>query len=279
VVSRDSGDHKAQVREWVQTDGLNDSLVGTMANYLQSLHNLSDGTKEAYLVRLRRFGLWLFDQGYNAFEDADKEAVDRFLTTLKSHSTTNSYITTLKPFYREFLNKEAVVKGIKYYLEEIQPISPSELLTLTEVIQIAEECGRRREMYMIIPLTLFESCARKMEVLNLKLGDVTFTSVLDRENKRRLIATLHFSRSKANVPKQPVTLVMFAYEMKRYCDNHGGSPQDWLFPSPYNRLKAIGSSVIEELLYESARKLGIKKRVNPHWWRHSGLSYFANSRN
>ena len=276
---RGSGDLKAQLREWVQTDGLNDSLVGTMANYLTTMHNLSEGTKEGYLVRLRRFGLFLIEHKVDSFEDADKRVVDGFLSSLKSHNTVNGYLTTLKPFYREFLNKKAVVKGLKYHLEELQPISPSELLTPDEVIRIAEECGKRREMYKIIPLVFFESCARKSEVLGLKLGDVTFNSVLDRENKKRLIATLHFSRSKANVPKQPVTLVMFAYELKRYCDNHGGSPQDWLFQSPYNRLKSIGSGVIEELLYESARKLGIQKRVNPHWFRHSGLSYFANSRN
>jgi integrase len=279
VFRRGSGDLKAQLREWVQTDGLNDSLVGTMANYLTTMHNLSEGTKEGYLVRLRRFGLFLIEHKVDSFEDADKRVVDGFLSSLKSHNTVNGYLTTLKPFYREFLNKKAVVKGLKYHLEELQPISPSELLTPDEVIRIAEECGKRREMYKIIPLVFFESCARKSEVLGLKLGDVTFNSVLDRENKKRLIATLHFSRSKANVPKQPVTLVMFAYELKRYCDNHGGSPQDWLFQSPYNRLKSIGSGVIEELLYESARKLGIQKRVNPHWFRHSGLSYFANSRN
>ena len=279
MIRRGSGDLKAQLREWIKTDGLNDSLVGTMANYLTTMHNLSEGTKEGYLVRLRRFAIFLIEHGYASFEDADKEILDRFLSGMKSHNTVNGYLTTLKPFYREFLNKKTVVKGLKYYLEEVQPISPSELLTPDEVIRIAEECGKRREMYKVIPLVFFESCARKSEVLGLKLGDVAFASVLDKENKKRLIATLHFSRSKANVPKQPVTLVMFAYELKRYCDNHGGSPQDWLFPSPYNRLKSIGTNVIEELLYESARKLGIQKRVNPHWFRHSGLSYFANSRN
>jgi integrase len=274
-----SGDLKAQVREWIKIDDLNDSFVETMGHYLATMHNLADGTKEGYLVRLRRFALFLIKQGYASFEDADKRVVDEFLSTLKCHATVNGYITTLKPFYREFLKREEAVKGLKYYLEDIQPISPSELLTPNEVVKIAEECGRRREMYKVIPLVFFESCARKSEVLGMKLGDVTFTSVLDKENTKRLIATLHFSRSKANVPKQPVTLVMFAYEMKRYCDNHGGEPGSWLFPSPYGKNKAIGTNVIEELLYESAKKLGIQKRVNPHWFRHSGLSYFANSRN
>ncbi|OGD49067.1 hypothetical protein A3K79_06045 [Candidatus Bathyarchaeota archaeon RBG_13_46_16b] len=274
-----SGDLKPQLSEYIPIDGLNEKIQETIASYLTTMHNLSEGTKEAYLVRLRRFALFLMEHGYTSFEDAGKEAVNEFLSSKKNHSTVNGYITTLKPFYRKFLNKEEVVKGLKYYLEDIQPISPSELLTPDEVIQIAEACGRRREMYKVITLTFFESCARKSEVLGLKLGDVTFASVLDKENKKRLIATLHFSRSKANVPKQPVALIMFAYEMKRYCDNHGGKPQAWLFPSPYDKNRPIGTNVMEELLYESSRKLGIQKRVNPHWFRHSGLSYFANSKN
>jgi integrase len=277
--NQSSGDHKAQLREYISIDGLNEKIQQTIASYLATMHNLSEGTKEGYLVRLRRFALFLMEHGCTSFEDAGKEAVNEFLSSKKNHSTVNGYITTLKPFYREFLNKEEVIKSLKYYLEEVQPISPSELLTPDEVVKIAEACGRRREMYKVIALTLFESCARKGEVLSLKLGDVAFTSVFDKENKKRLIATLHFSRSKANVPKQPVTLVMFAYEMKRYCDNHGGEPQAWLFPSPYDKNNLIGTNVIEDLLYESARKLGIQKRVNPHWFRHSGLSYFANCRN
>lgn len=95
-----SGDLKAQLREWVKIDGLNDSLARTMANYLSTMHNLSDGTKEGYLVRLRRFALFLIKQGYTSFEDADKQVVDRFLSGMKSHATVNGYLTTLKPFYR-----------------------------------------------------------------------------------------------------------------------------------------------------------------------------------
>jgi hypothetical protein len=52
----------------------------------------------------------------------------------------------LKPFYRDFLGKKASVKSLKYFVEDIQPISPAELLTPDEVMKIAEMCGRRREI-------------------------------------------------------------------------------------------------------------------------------------
>jgi hypothetical protein len=74
------------------------------------MHNLSEGTKEAYLVRLRRFGLFLIKHGYKSFENANKRGVNEFLSGMKTQGTVNGYLTTLKPFYREFLNKEEVVK-------------------------------------------------------------------------------------------------------------------------------------------------------------------------
>ena len=163
----------------------------------------------------------------------------------------------------------------------MEQITPSELLTVEEVIAIANEAAKRREMYKVVILTLYESCARISEVLNLKLGDVIFSSVRDKEGRRKLIATLYFKRSKGGVKKQPIVLVMFASELKRWVDNHPlkGDKQAWLFPSPYNPTKPVTSESIEIVLWNAGKRLGIKKRLNPHWLRHSGLSFFANNKN
>jgi hypothetical protein len=64
---------------------------------------LGEGTKEVYLIRLRMLGIWLDKNGYRCFEDADKPLIDVFLSSMKNHGTINSYITTLKPFYRDIL--------------------------------------------------------------------------------------------------------------------------------------------------------------------------------
>ena len=162
----------------------------------------------------------------------------------------------------------------------MEPITPSEVLTPDEVIAIAEKAGERREMYKVIILSLFESCARLNELLHLKKGDTQFQSVTDKDGHRKLIATLHFKRSKGKIPKQPVTLIMFASELKRYCDNHKGDSQSWLFPSPYNNQKTpISKDTVEYVLWYAGERLGVKKRLYPHWLRHSGLSFFANNKN
>jgi len=43
-----------------------------------------------------------------------------------------------------------------------------------------------------------------------------------------------------------------------------------------NRLKPFGYSGISEMLYRIARRAGIKKKVNPHNFRHSRATYLAN---
>lgn len=146
------------------------------------------------------------------------------------------------------------------------------------MIATAKEAGKRREMYTVVILTLYESCARISELLGLKVGDVEFSSVRDKEKQRKLIATLYFKRSKGNVPKQPVTLIMFASELKRYVNNHSGDAQSWLFPSPYDSKNPLSKDSVRYNLWNAGTRLGIKKRLNPHWLRHSGLSYFANSK-
>ena len=133
-----------------------------------------------------------------------------------------------------FLNLPELTTNFRLYPIQPEQITPSETLTPEEVIKLANEASKRRELYKVIILTLFESCARISEVLQLKLGDVLFTSVVDKEGQRKPIATLHFKRSKDGVTKQPVNLVMFASELKRWYDNHPykGDNQAYLFPSP-----------------------------------------------
>ena len=273
-----SGDHKDSLERYISTKGLNQEMTDTLHNYLLTLR-VSESSKETYLQRLRVFGRWLIKNGIKSFTDIEKTTINQFLANYDKSNTKNGYLIALKPFYKDFLNRVDVVKGLEYYSEELEPITPSEVLTTDEIIKIAKKAGERRDLYKVIILTLFETCARIAELLYLKKGDVVFSSVTDKEGKRKLIATLYFKRSKGNVPKQPVTLVMFASELKRYVNNHTGDVQSWLFPSPYNEKKPVTKDAVEVVLWNAGTKLSIKKRLNPQWLRHSGLSFFATEMN
>ena len=170
-----SGDLKVQLSDYIKTNGLNQIMQDTLLDYLLSLH-VSELSKEQYLCRLRKFGLWLRENGLESFTDAKKAHINCFLAMYNKNNTKNGYMTTLIPFYRDFLNKTEVIKGLNYYNEELEPITPSDVLTPDEVVKIAEKAGQRREMYKVIILSLFEDCARINEHLHLKKGDVQFNS-------------------------------------------------------------------------------------------------------
>ena len=191
-----------------------------MTEYLLSLHGIKENSKALYISKVKVLGRFLVTKkGINRFEDAKSIDVNRFLAQYDNEYTLNMCIYVIKKFY-SFLNLPEVTENLRLYKIQPEQITPSETLTPEEVIKIANEASKRRELYKVIILTLFESCARISELLRLKLGDIIFSSVVDKEGQRKPIATLHFKRSKGGVKKQPVVLVMFACELKRWCNNH-----------------------------------------------------------
>lgn len=268
------------IEGYQKCEQLTKEMKERMTEYLLSLHGVKESTKDDYLSKIKMFGKFLTERGITRFEDANRKDMNLFLSRYRNANTKNLYIYVLGSFYN-FINMPEVTSHLKLYKIELEQITPSEILTPEEVIAIANEASKRRELYKVAILTLYESCARISEVLNSKLGDVIFSSVTDKEACRKLIATLYFKRGKGGVKKQPVVLVMFASELKRWVENHPckGSEQAWLFPSPYNKEDPVCASSVGLALYNAGKRLDIKKRLYPHWLRHSGLSFFANSKN
>jgi len=260
---------------------LSEEMKEKMTEFLLSLHGIMENSKALYISKIKVLGRYLNqEREITRFEDAKAIDLNLFLAKYNNKYTLNVTSYVIKKFY-SFLNLEALTTNFRLYPIQPEQITPSETLTPEEVIKLANEASKRRELYKVIILTLFESCARISEVLQLKLGDVLFSSVVDKEGQRKPIATLHFKRSKGGVKKQPVNLVMFASEMKRWCDNHQykGDNQAHLFPSPTKNGNAVTSDSVGLALWNAGESLGITKRVNPHWLRHSGLSFFANNNN
>ena len=201
------------IEQYENNPGLTEEMNEKMTEYLLSLHGIKENSKSLYVLKAKMFGIFLTERGLNRFEEAKELDLNLFLSHFNNENTLNQYIYVFKSLYK-FLNLPETVSRLQYYKIELEQITPSETLTPQEVIAITEEASKRRELYKVIILTLFESCARISEVLRLKLGDIIFDSVVDKEGQRKTIATLHFKRSKGGVKKQPVVLMMFASELK-----------------------------------------------------------------
>jgi site-specific recombinase XerD len=128
--------------------------------YYLSLHGCSENTKENYVERLKLFGEFLLERGnIKKFEDANRLDIDLFLSKYKSEGTKNLLILIIKNFYK-FIGKTEVTKHLKFYRIRLEQLTPSETLTLDEVVALANEAGKKREMNKVLVLTLYESCAR-----------------------------------------------------------------------------------------------------------------------
>ena len=226
--------YQKQIENVLEAETLTPQMLETLKEWNNSLHNVKIRTRLIYLVVVKKFGEYLLERDKRSFKDAEKRDVDAYLSTINKESTHNSVLILVKRFYND-IKKPEVVKGLKAKSIDLKPIPPSQLLTPDEVVELASATGDLE--YKTAILTLYESSARiEVEVLKLKLGDVIFSSVRDKDENHLLIATTHFGNSKGDLKKEPVTLSMFASELKAWCENHPfkGDEQAWLFPSKRN---------------------------------------------
>jgi integrase len=274
--ARSSGAHKVPRSE--RFSRLPTEMQESIHEFEIGLHSVSESTKDSYMSRVIWFGSWLIQRGIREFNSVSKKDLDTFLSEYTSANTKNHYIQVFRRLYND--TKPEVVSHLKILDVEVPMICPADILTPDEVVSLAIECGKRRDMMKALVLTLYDCGCRIGELLNCRLGDVKFSSVVDKEGKRVLISTLYFRRSKGGVDKEPVTCVSFAADLKKWVDNHPskGKEEAWLFPSPKNPEEPVSQSTVADSLWYAGQRLGIKKRVNPHFLRHSSLSYLANSR-
>ena len=268
-----------QIQNVLEAKTLTSEMRQTLKQWHQSLHNIKVRTQLGYLGIVKKFGEYLSEHGKERYEDAEKKDVDSYLSTVKKESTHNNVLIVIKRFHND-IEKPEVVKHLKAKSKDLRPIPPSQLLTPDEVVELASATGDQE--YKTAILTLYECAARvEVEVLKLRLGDVVFSSVRDKDENHLLIATTHFGNSKGDLKKEPVTLSMFASELKAWVENHPfkGDEQAWLFPSKRNPKKPMSYMTIWSILRKAKKRTGINKKVNPHWLRHSSLSYCANELN
>jgi integrase len=245
VIRRISGKHRKTRAESLAK--LPEGMKKRLGEFEFGLHGVRDNTKADYFAKMMWFGGFLVSIGKKSFEEVGRKDLDMFLSGYKNPATKNLFIAVFRHFYA---SKPELISHLKVYDIDPEEITPSEILTPSEVVALAIEAGKKREMYKYLILTLFESCARISELLNLKIGDVVFSSVVDKEGKRKLIATLHFKRSKGGVRKQPVVLVMFSTDLQRWVSSQK-TTEGYLFPSPVLKDESISCESVETALWNA----------------------------
>jgi integrase/recombinase XerD len=232
-------------------------------------------TYREYILNIRIFGLFIGNKG---FIDVTREDIDKFLVYLNSKGTKNSnYIANrVRCFYTWLYYKEGlieedetpkIVRGIKYKTPKLKRIKANEVLTPKDIKSLIEKADNSRDKALIS--ILFESACRVSEICDLNVGDLTideYGAIIEVEGKTgersiRLIDSEPYLREYLNAHpfKEDVTKSFFI----------GFSSRDYG--------KRMTPQGMRYLLISIGKRAGINKRMNPHWFRHSGLDWLARS--
>ncbi|MFB6075748.1 MAG: tyrosine-type recombinase/integrase [Candidatus Aenigmatarchaeota archaeon] len=210
------------------------------------------------------------------FEKADKQNIKSLVTKIEkkddySPKTKNDYKVSIKKFYRWLENEDDdeypdKVKWINTTLKKKSQKLPEEILTQDDIRKLIQEAGTPRDKAIIS--VLYESGTRIGELLSLKIKHVTF----DKHGAKLIV--------KGKTGMRRIRLISSVKYLTTYLETHPKEDEPesplWVTMSANNQGNELGYRRVRNLLREIAKKAGVKKRVNPHMFRHSRATHLAN---
>lgn len=231
-------------------------------DYLKGVEK-SKKTIEGYYQDLNFFSKWLH-QKYNCpiyLEDVIIGEIEEFLKMLKDErnykpQSRKRVAASIKMFFKFAYKKKLITTDIATDIEPIKVVPKErEYLTEDEVIEFAEAISHKVVKVMVY--TMFYAGLRVSEATNLKVEDVDLEKrqikvIAGKGNKNRTI---------------PINDKLYEI-LKEY--------STWRIDSEYffatKKTGKISKVRVEAIVRETREKLGIKKQVTPHTFRHSFAS-------
>jgi integrase/recombinase XerD len=226
----------------------------------------------AYLSNLRIFAL----KAGKDFEDIKKEDIDGFIRnlTLANSKSVNAYKLVIRFFFKWYCYdigesdcpKETpkIVKHIVLKKKKHENIDFDKVIYLEDVKIMLKYAKTPQEKAIMI--TLFESGCRASEFLDMDVKDLIFDDIGAQ------------IKVDGKTGKRVIRLVMAVPYLLAHINHYPGKIEDKmpLFYSQSNvswgnRLSRNGLRGILEL---AGNRFKINKKLNPHWWRHSAITFW-----
>ena len=184
--------------------------------------------------------------------------------------TKHDYKVTIKKFWKWLRQSEDMypeeVRWIKTTMKYANNKLPEDLLTQEDIRKLIENAINLRDKALIS--VIYESGCRIGEILSMRIKDVIFGEptcsirVSGKTGSRRLLL---------------VDSTPYLSNWISHCANKD-NPDSFLWTSigTKNRNKVLKYNSLREILKAVSAKAGIKKRVNPHIFRHSRATHLAN---
>ncbi|UCD20622.1 MAG: tyrosine-type recombinase/integrase [archaeon] len=183
-----------------------------------------------------------------------------------AYNTKRGFRIILKKFYKWLRNAEDIypeeVRWIKTTADSGKQRLPEDLLNEEDILKLIQNSNKSRDKAFIA--CLYESGCRIGELATIKIKNVSFDefgakiSVFGKTGSRyvRLISSSGYLLNWIN---------------DGHPDNH--NPESFVWLSQKNNL--ITYARIKNILKNAKEKAGVRKRVNPHSFRHARATYLA----
>lgn len=228
---------------------------------------LSTARVVRYLYDLIKIENWLGKD----FEHAGMEDIKALVCIIEKTSyaehTKRDLKIILKKFYRWLRGTEEYppeVRWIKTNIKRNKNKLPEDMLTEDEIEKLINAAEHPRDRALVA--VLYESGCRIGELASLKLKNINF----DEYGAQLLV--------NGKTGARRIRIISSVPYLSEWINRHPlkNDPEAPIWINRINENKAIEYAAIKNILLCLKKKAGIKKKVNPHNFRHSRASYLAN---
>jgi len=237
-------------------------------SYLKIERSLSDNTIDSYLRDVRKLSGFSQEKNLNELQ-ITKTEVKEFIAVINkegiSARSQSRIISGIKAFYKYLIledyltvNPTELIESPKIGLKLPDTLSVSEIDSLISAIDLSHPQGERNRAILEV---LYSCGLRVSELTNLKLSNIRFkegyVKVVGKGNKERFApiggVAIKF-------------LKIYLNEIRTHQDIKKGS-EDIVFLN--RRGKQLTRVMIFTIIKDLATKIGMKKKISPHTFRHS----------
>jgi site-specific recombinase XerD len=186
-----------------------------------------------------------------------------------SEWTKQSYRVTLKKFYKWLKGSEDYPDEVRWIRTTMRKgrgsLMPEELLSEKDIKKMIEAAENSRDRAFLS--SLYESGCRIGEIATIQIKHVSFDKygaimVVDGKTGRRRLRLI-------------TSTPYLAAWLNNHPMNDNPSAPLWVSIGTSHRNSSLNYTTINALLRKLAEKAGVKKRVNPHTFRHSRATHLA----
>ena len=239
--------------------------------YLSIERSLSKNTVDAYIRDIKNLAKFSKKKPFKIKRDDIINYINFLNISKKSSRTQARIISSIKTFYNYLIFDEKITQNpsSEIYspkLEKKLPIvlSTEEIDRIISCFDLSKENGERNRT---IIECLYSCGLRVTELVNLKISEINFIDgyikIIGKGNKQRIT---------------PINKKLSTY-LKNYIDNIRSmlkidkSNSDYLFLN--RRGKKISRVLVFNIVKTACQKVGIKKNISPHTFRHSFATHLV----